>query len=109
MLQLLLPLLQFLQELLRRFDVLLSILLLLLVVGSASLIVRLVGLIGLIVGLRVIGSIGGIIRRVVLGIFAFDNDGIAVWRGSHGRHGAGKHGLVAGCSLLHRRRWSAIG
>jgi hypothetical protein len=102
-------LLQFLQELLRRFDVLLSILLLLLVVGSGSLIVCLVGLIGLIVGLGVIGGVGRIIRRFFLGIFAFDNDGIAAWRGSHGRHRAGKHGLVAGSSLLHRRRWSAVG
>ena len=108
MLKLLLALLEFLEELLWRFDVLLSILLLL-VVASGCLIVCLVGLIGLIVGLRVIGAVGGIIRRVVLGIFAFDNDGIAVWRGSHGRHRAGKHGLVARSSLLHRRSWSAVG
>jgi len=100
--------LQFLQELLRRFDVLLSILLLRLIVGC-SLIVCLVGLIGLIVGLRVIGGVGGIVRRFFLGIFAFDNDGIGAWRGSHGRHRAGKHGLVAGSSLLHRRSWSAVG
>ena len=56
LLLLLLLLLQFLQELFRRFHVLLSIWLLL-VVGT-SLVVALVSLVGLIVGLRVIGGVG---------------------------------------------------
>jgi xanthosine utilization system XapX-like protein len=108
LLKLLLALLEFLKELLWRFDVLLSILLLL-IVASGCLIVCLVGLIGLIVGLRVIGAVGGIVGRIVLGIFAFNNDSIGAWRGSHGRQRAGKHGLVARSSLLYRRRWSAVG
>jgi len=91
LLHLLLPLLQFLQELFGSFDVLLSVLLRLLVVGCGRLVVRLIRLVGRIIrGCRVIGSVCRIISGF-LGVLTFDGYGISAWsrrhRGCHRRCG----------------------
>jgi xanthosine utilization system XapX-like protein len=88
LLHLLLTLLQFLQELFRGLNLLLSVLLLLLVVRRGRLIVPLISLVGLIVGLRVIGGIGRLICRFVLSVLTFDDNGISPSScgGGHGRH-----------------------
>ncbi len=109
LLHLLLPLLQFLQELLRCLDLLLPILLLLLVVGCRW-VVRLVSLVGLIIGRVISASIGRVIRGfvLILGVLTFDSNGVSTW----GRHWHCRwpviDGLVVGGRLLGRLLRSAI-
>jgi hypothetical protein len=100
LLHLLLPLLQFLQELLGRFYGLLSVLLL--VVGCGRLVIRLVSL---IVGLRLISRcISSVFRRVLWGVLTFNDDGIS----SRGRRHRRSHRLcwaiIESIRLLVRRR-----
>jgi hypothetical protein len=78
LLYLLLTLLQFLQELLRRLDVLLSVLRL--IVGR-GLVIPLV-LVGLFIGLSIIGGIRSVVGCVVLlRVLTFDYDCVSAWSG----------------------------
>jgi hypothetical protein len=67
-------------------DLLLSIWLRLLLVVGCRLVVGLVGLVGLIIGRVIGGSIGRVIRRfvLILGVLAFDRNDVSTW--SRHRH-----------------------